>query len=360
MKKLYRYRPMSPFLFKELYYQELYFASYAELNDPLDLSARIDFSPREFKHIGGLLWFLYYATLKLDRAGIPPDAHDNNQKMLRFMHDSVLADAFQDTIFEQLTALSKDKKFISVGDVLTIIKAASADLPFQFDILKFTQEIKRLAKKFLQNSSVTCFSETNTNPLLWSHYSSSHSGICLEFTLEREGMFPYRMPMNRQPDKEKYLQRLSHWQVEEHIFWEPLSKVTYQDEQPFINFFDFVPAFANEHDADLLGLSKTWAHGFAWELKFAFATKTRHWAYENEWRAISIHFGDQEYPEERIKHFPIECLSAIYFGLKTPADVKKRIYNIFKKHLHHEMEYYECVEVSGDDFDFKEWEYECD
>jgi hypothetical protein len=41
MNKLYKYRPLSEFLFKELLYQVLYFASYNERNGSLSLSARI-------------------------------------------------------------------------------------------------------------------------------------------------------------------------------------------------------------------------------------------------------------------------------------------------------------------------------
>lgn len=59
MIKLYKYRPLNELLFKELYYQELYFASYSELNDPLDLSARIDFTPADIQQIENLLWCLF-------------------------------------------------------------------------------------------------------------------------------------------------------------------------------------------------------------------------------------------------------------------------------------------------------------
>ena len=53
--KLYKYRPLSEFLFKELRYSELYFASYVELNDPLDLSVRINFKPVDKKMGSSLL-----------------------------------------------------------------------------------------------------------------------------------------------------------------------------------------------------------------------------------------------------------------------------------------------------------------
>ena len=43
--KLYRYRPITELLFKELLHQEIYLASYLELNDPLDLTTSLDFRP---------------------------------------------------------------------------------------------------------------------------------------------------------------------------------------------------------------------------------------------------------------------------------------------------------------------------
>ncbi|MDI6402869.1 hypothetical protein QLX67_12755, partial [Balneolaceae bacterium ANBcel3] len=65
MKTLFKYRPLSEFLFKELYYQELYFASYFELNDPLDLSARIEFSCEKSEQVEYLIYFLFKTTLSL-------------------------------------------------------------------------------------------------------------------------------------------------------------------------------------------------------------------------------------------------------------------------------------------------------
>ena len=63
MNKLYKYRPLSEFLFKELKYNELYFASYPELNDPLDLSTRINFKPKDKNQLRYLLSFLIKTSI---------------------------------------------------------------------------------------------------------------------------------------------------------------------------------------------------------------------------------------------------------------------------------------------------------
>lgn len=41
---------------------------------------------------------------------------------------------------------------------------------------------------FTANKGITCFSETNDNILMWSHYSNNHKGICLGFDINEENL----------------------------------------------------------------------------------------------------------------------------------------------------------------------------
>lgn len=359
MTILYKYRPLTEFLFKELYYQEIYFASYSELNDPLDLSARIDFAPRKIGQIESLLWFLFKTTLKLgnDERVLNSSEVSNNQNLLKFNDDKKLRAKYKSLLFRELTKFEKKHKFISLNDLENILLSTSNEIPFNLDLHGFNTEIKRLASKFLENSHTTCFSENNSDFLMWSHYASKHSGICLEFTLENSMLFPYLISDKRPENKEEYLKRISKWNINQTIFWGNIKKVNYQENQPHINFFDFSPVFDNEFDCDLIGLSKGWTHGFAYELQNVFSTKTLPWAYEKEWRAIEINFGDKKEPEERINHYPIECLTAIYFGIRTPENVKKRIFKILDRHSKHKMKYFSAIATSGRELEFEDWEY---
>ena len=56
--RLYRYRPVSEMLFKELLYGELYLASPTELNDPLDLNGQLNFFSETKSEISALVHFL--------------------------------------------------------------------------------------------------------------------------------------------------------------------------------------------------------------------------------------------------------------------------------------------------------------
>ena len=112
--------------------------------------------------------------------------------------------------------------------------------------------------KFLNTNGVTCFSETNDNLLMWSHYASQHKGFVLEFNTTFE-------PFNK------------------------LQRVKYVDDMPQFELGDFV---RNENHGKLLEL---------------FCTKSSDWAYEKEWRALHGNGGTQ-FTYER------EALKAIYFG----------------------------------------------
>lgn len=355
MNKLYKYRPLSEHLFKELHYQELYFASYIELNDPLDLSARIEFSTDDLKAIEHLIRFISMTQFSL---GETDTERKNIAKLLKFIKDRNAIEILRDEIIKRVQTKTQNAEPIWTSDIVKII-ADSVEITktdIFFDTIKFEEEIQRLTEKFLKNSYVACFSETNDDFLMWSHYSSKHAGVCLEFTLEKENMFPYEYLGSRKHDSEKYKESMSEWETNSYISWDNVRKVNYESEQPFINFFNFATVFENNNDCDLIALSKSWTHKYAHELKLVFSTKTNQWKYENEWRAIEINFDKVKEPEERIRHYPIESLSAIYFGVNTPPTIRNRIYKILKDKTDGIM-FYESILNGTSKIQFEIWEY---
>lgn len=360
MNKLYKYRPLSEFLFKELYYQELYFASYSELNDPLDLSARIEFSPTDSKAVYYLVNFIFRTQFSYRET---EEDSTNIRKLLEFIRDNQAVNILKNEIYKQAHLKVQKDGFIWTSDVVKIIedsiKITQTDILFNSE--RFVVEIQRLTQKFLKTSYVTCFSETNDDFLMWSHYSSKHFGICLEFSLENDSMFPYEQTRkhysrNRKQDIEEYTSRMSEWDTKSFIFWDNIRKVKYQEEQPFINFYNFSAVFENEYDIDLIGLSKSWTHKYAHELEIVFSTKTKHWKYENEWRAITINFDKLKEPEERIRHYPIEALTSVYFGVNTPDNIRNRIFKILNNKTD-KIKFFESKLNGTNDIEFENWEY---
>ncbi|MES2277281.1 MAG: DUF2971 domain-containing protein [Bacteroidota bacterium] len=357
MLKLYKYRPLSEFLFKELFYQELFFASYIELNDPFDLSARMDFSIENEDQLEALMFMLFKTTLILHEEDYTDVERLNNQGLLAFNDNDTERNDFKTNLFKSLSEISHPGTVVTLDEVINQISNVSSSRPmgFNFDINKFITEINRITQKFLQNSYTTCFSEDPANFLMWSHYASRHTGICLEFTLNH-GKFPYEKEGKRRITEGAYENGFCKGIKEVFLFEDRIRAVDYKDVQPHINFFEFAPVFQNEYDCDLIGLSKSKWHPYAYQLENVFATKTLPWSYEKEWRAISINLDLPQEPEQRIKHYPIESLTGIFFGTRTPEQAKNRIAKIYKE-KRHDLTYSSCKLSNGRELDFEPWEF---
>lgn len=332
MKTIFKYRPLSEFLYKELYYNELYFASYKELNDPLDLSARIDFTPYESRSIEYLIWFL----TKTHFVHSDLNSQKNNLSFYNFTRNIDLKTKFLNLIYANMQNHLKTNKNIWVTDLVQIIELSIKKINYKIEFKPqlIYEKLEHLTTRFLKSSYVSCFSRTNKEYLMWSHYASSHSGICLEFQVDESMMLTFKLTINEKSNEINFQKTINEYSQKIYTFKDKVIEVSYIDEQPYINFYEFAPVFENENDFDLIGLSKSWTHEYANKLKKAFSTKTNSWEYEKEMRAIQISFEEDKTPEERINHYPIEILKAIYFGVNTPENAKSRIFRIFENNAH--------------------------
>ncbi|WP_445363446.1 DUF2971 domain-containing protein [Microbulbifer sp. ANSA003] len=114
------------------------------------------------------------------------------------------------------------------------------------------------AEKFINENGVSCFSETNDDLLMWSHYGGKHKGFCLEFSTGSK-------PFNK------------------------LRKVKYKESMPKI---DPISILINSDYDQFLDL---------------YCTKSKSWEYEKEWRALH-HVAGTAFT------YPSESLRGIYFG----------------------------------------------
>jgi hypothetical protein len=311
--KLYRYRPLNDFLFKELLYQEIYYASAQELNDPLDLNTQISFYTEDKKKIEALVNFISMkATLSNELILI-------YQIIDLFKKDDLVL-MFQDEMN------SCSSQFLSLDQTVGIInKFIEKNEIIHFNTQKLIESIKATFSQFINNSSIACFTQNNDNFLMWSHYASSHYGICLEFEI-----VDHKFPME-----------MLSYNGNKSIKWKnKIHKVQYTDTLPKIDFYNFLPVFYNEGDVDLMGISKSCWHPYANELERKFTEKLSPWSSEEEWRIVNISFTHEQ-PEERIKNFDLDHLKGIIFGAHTTLQSKERIINIFEK-KNHNLTYYQA------------------
>jgi hypothetical protein len=147
----------------------------------------------------------------------------------------------------------------------------------------FEKAYRKTLKEHTEKAGLVCFSETNDDILLWSHYADKHSGVCLEFAVQQDDLL-----------KEK------------------TAKVNYSREYPDLNFFDVVNAREKGELTENQERDLTTA---------LFLTKSEHWRYEKEWRTVEIPKSQSFRGQHRISP---RALSGVILGCRTSsADEKK-------------------------------------
>lgn len=134
---------------------------------------------------------------------------------------------------------------------------------------------------------VLCLSQEPDNILLWSHYANSHDGICLRFDVAgHRAAFPRLRPVNYQRlalDLEAPLQYLF-----------DLFK-----RQPRL-LLDLVALMADSNPEEDYPLR---------QLERWFYTKSRDWAYECEWRAMTTPPGLARFPARALTGIIVGCVN---------------------------------------------------
>lgn len=133
---------------------------------------------------------------------------------------------------------------------------------------ELAQELRDQYHRSLEGYRICSFSDNVTHSLLWSHYSGSHKGFCLEFDASTD-IFGHAM------------------------------KVTYQNDYPSIDI--------TEPDEDI-------------NLRLSVLTKAQIWAYEGEYRLVSMEPNEPgALPvNDHIFHFPAHLLTGVIFGCQMP------------------------------------------
>lgn len=117
---------------------------------------------------------------------------------------------------------------------------------------------------------IICFSETHKSNLMWSHYTDSHKGYCIEYDCSK-------YPINTQ---------------------ETLYKIKYEKNKPDIT--------KQIEDEDMEAFAS------------ALMTKAIDWEYEKEWRLITT-IDDDDFIQDN------NAITSIYLGVNCNKEIKKDI-----------------------------------
>jgi hypothetical protein len=211
--KLYKYESFNTTSLENLKNQGLYFAGPKNFNDPFDCS------------IDANLIFKYKNKLKK-------------------LHSQFLNESSNKEEFIRVYGKNPNEEFK---------KSLVKPLKTTFSDIK---------ENMINNKGISCFSKTNKNILMWSHYSDCHKGFCLEFDTNFD-------PFNK------------------------ARRVKYDTKYPT---FDISSVVLRDNPDQILDV---------------FLTKHLSWKYEEEWRIfhnqVNTFYG-----------YPKESLTGIYFGAEMP------------------------------------------
>jgi hypothetical protein len=337
--KLFRYRPLNSFLFKELNYNEIYMATYAELNDPQDLKCEINFHSTKEDQVFALAHFIYKRLIHahgVERFGEIYRSEITYETLGKYLHEKF--SSMSDRIVN-----NKTLGYYLSGFYSEYVNKDRSEFS-RIDVTELLSSLSEVTNVFLKNSSVACFSESCDNFLMWSHYANGHRGVCLEFDIKE------MEPRVKNGSPNLLLSRVNQiYEGEFPEYWTELFQVAYCADVSIIDFYQFYHGFDNKGDIDLMNLSKLRWHPYAEYLRSIFIKKQTPWSYEREWRIVNVQFKETM-PEERIITYSDSALKSVCFGEKVSVFEKLRIAKI----LNDRVEYFECSANGSGTLDIKE------
>lgn len=125
-----------------------------------------------------------------------------------------------------------------------------------------------ISHSYVEKIGVFCLSEKKDHILMWSHYSASHTGFCLEFDAAAE-------------------------------FFGRSQKIVYKSNYPKVNYLKSTQQEQTET---------------------CLLTKAIFWKYEQEWRVIDHDKGPG------IKYFPSELLTGVVIGCRITEENRKKVF----------------------------------
>ena len=298
-------------------------ATYAELNDPQDLSCSVNFHSTDVEAVKALAYFICKQLIHAHGIEKFATIHKNElittEKLSAFLLSAFQATHDSEVLVDQLASLIHQYYDTNVNSSFSSFNGPNPS--------ELMNELEKVIGKFSNNSSVACFTTTFDNFLMWSHYANGHNGVCIGYETEKEETDKCNITCVVGPNSEG----------KEIEFPLEIDRVKYSGSVPPIDFYEFCHAFINEGDTDLMNLSKSRWHPYADYIKKIFLHKLDPWSYEQEWRLANVEFKESM-PEDKMFKYANNALKTVYFGVNSDVYSQLRIYNI----LGDSVTYYKC------------------
>lgn len=289
---VYRFRSSNLLSHKGLLYDEWYFASKDELNDPIDMQSRFEFEAVEnsWRHL------LYKVLNDQDHAN-----------KAAFYFTSLGPLSYESLINDFDKHRSRLIQFI--------FRDSSVSL-YDIDMLRESlSNLLEMLTLYAPGSGYSVsFSRICTDMLMWSHYAASHKGFCIIYR-------PIDGRLSQCPDRVKRSIKVSdgHSSAVETAF--ELKDVNYSDELRTLSAYTLLPqAFSNykfETESERLEYHEN--------TRQQLLTKNECWKYEQECRLMlpqSRRYisGESDYTSlQRLFHYDFDQVVGVIFGARMTA-----------------------------------------
>ncbi len=305
----YRYRPLSELSIKELMYDEMYFTSTEESNDPYEgmVFFQFDKSEDKWRRLVDFAWRDIAKNTNVDK------------------YKNVLIPY----LVEKAPLTFAELKKITFSELIHEIKDINL---FLFDIL-----IKLFKECILtyepDKQYFVSFSKTADNYLMWSHYANNHNGYCLIFRTIDESINQSSI-MRRTSIHRDTLNSVSPRMTNSIHDKFKMNEVIYNSKETTIDAFScFTPYVYGRDIDDEQERIKYWK-----DRKKPYLEKNSCWEYEQECRLLLSSpmawlFGNNiEYSKhERLLHYDSTQLVGIILGSKMQQEDKNRIKAIVRE-----------------------------
>ena len=288
-------------------YDEIYFASTDELNDPVDMQSKFIFST-DSKELWKKMLFQLWADQNYADIGSSYFA-----EICPITYDSLIInfDYHAEKLFERLV----DNKSLNPDNIKYI--------------LLFIKKLKNFINLYEPSAGYSVsFSKACDDMLMWSHYAKRHTGFCLIFRPINNSI--YQCP-TRQKDNIS-VTRGHNTCIGESF---PVYDIDYEDELSDIDAFTLFPipytGYHFDEEEERLNYHKS--------ARDQLLTKNKVWGYEEECRLLLPQPQKRISGEanlnchQRLFHYDFMQIAGIIFGHRMSSQDKDSIRNILNEKL---------------------------
>lgn len=320
---LYRFRPLK-YVASELKNSYLYFSTIDKLNDPMECFYRLFFKGEAnlysnlFKHFLVVMRLVSIDSTLNSKESFRKDIAI---KAFKIKKDDKIFKDIDEWVDENIATINLPQSAVWENEIKNILKELyerfypQNSRHIEFKIAEYLTQLRKFAikellvccfSKFEPTNERDCIDLSNDEILMWAHYASGHSGICLEFSeiVAQDREFENDI-------KPKEIEYCPSGNVVNIPFSLGLVLSHIEHKYQFLS-----------HPIVIEGLKDIYNQ----KCESIYHKKLDLWKYEQEHR-ISI-------PKEKLKNqkleYKIECLKSITFGERTPLNKQKQIINFMR------------------------------